>query len=105
MVKCVRIPSQKETNLMNKGDKSGSRCTRCGKTRIVIRTYKKKVNDSEVFYTLTGCSDKECQKKVDQQLKKEKEKREHIKKEQLRREEQRKRNSKKRTAANKKSSK
>ena len=81
---------------MNTNQNSGSKCTRCGKTRVVIKTFKKKINNSEVIYKLTGCSDPECQKIVDQQLKKEKKKREDIKKEQEKREEQRKQNSKRR---------
>lgn len=85
---------------MKTPQKSGSKCTRCGKPRVVIRTYQKTINNSKILYTITGCSDEECQKKVDEGLKKEKEKREHIKEEQVKREEQRRKNSKKRTVAN-----
>lgn len=85
---------------MSEPIKSSSRCTRCGKTRVVIKTYEETVNNTKVMYTESGCADKECQKKVDDQLKKEKEKRENIKIEQEKREEQRRKNSKKKAAAN-----
>lgn len=87
---------------MNIPDRSGSKCTRCGKKRVVTKTYKKKINGAEIIYKETGCPDPECQKEVDKQLKKEKQKREKIKADQLKREEQRKQNSKKKTAVRKK---
>lgn len=87
---------------MNISKISSSKCTRCGKKRVVIKTYKKKVNGAEIIYKETGCPDPECQKEVNKQLRKEKQKREKIKADQLRREEQRKKNSKKKTAAKKK---
>lgn len=85
---------------MSEPIKSASRCTRCGKSRIVIGTREETVNSTKVMYTESGCADKECQKKVDDQLRKEKEKREHIKREQEKREEQRRKNSKKKMVAN-----
>lgn len=85
---------------MSEPIKSGSRCTRCGKTRIVLKTSSEVINGTKVFYTETGCSDKDCQKKVDEGLIKEQEKREAIKKEQVKREEQRRKNSKKKMATN-----
>ncbi len=65
---------------------TGSSCTRCGKPRIVVETYEEKVETSLVTYTITACSDSECQKKVDQVLKEEKRKRLVIKDEQEKRE-------------------
>ena len=67
---------------MSEPIKSGSKCTRCGKARVVIGTREETVNNTKVLYTESGCSDKECQDKVDHQLTQEKEKRENIKKEQ-----------------------
>jgi hypothetical protein len=65
---------------------AGSVCTRCGKQRIVQETYEEKIETSTVVYTIKVCSDPECQKIVDGQLKKEKKQREVIKKEQENRE-------------------
>lgn len=65
-------------------------CTRCGKPRIVVKTYTEKVETSTVTYTITECSDPECQKLVDKTLKAEKVKRQFIKDEQVKREEARK---------------
>lgn len=65
---------------------TGSVCTRCGKPRVVVETYEEKVETSLVTYTITACSDPECQKKVDLVLKEEKRKRLVIKDEQEKRE-------------------
>ena len=65
---------------------SGSICTRCGKPRIVVDTYEEKVDTSIVTYTITECSDPECQKLVEKTLKAEKDKRKFIKDEQEKRE-------------------
>lgn len=65
---------------------SGSVCTRCGKPRIVVDTYEEKVDTSTVTYTITECSDPECQKLVEKTLKAEKVKRKFIKDEQEKRE-------------------
>lgn len=65
---------------------SGSVCTRCGKPRIVVDTYIEKVETSTVTYTITACSDPECQKLVDKILGEEKRKRGVIKEEQEKRE-------------------
>lgn len=92
----------KERYLMKKPQNSKSRCTRCGKARVVVKTYEKEINGSKILYKLTGCPDPECQKKVEEGLQKEKEKREKIKADQEKREEQRRKNSKKKTATNKK---
>ena len=66
---------------------AGSSCTRCGKPRIVVKTYEEKVETSTVTYTITECSDPECQKLVNKTLKAEKVKRKFIKDEQVKREE------------------
>lgn len=65
---------------------TGSVCTRCGKPRIVVETYEEKVEKSTVTYTITACSDPECQKLVDKILGEEKRKRGVIKEEQEKRE-------------------
>ncbi|KKP26781.1 MAG: hypothetical protein UR13_C0002G0016 [Candidatus Woesebacteria bacterium GW2011_GWD1_31_12] len=65
---------------------AGSICTRCGKPRIIVKTYEEKVDTSTVTYTITECSDPECQKLVEKTLKAEKVKRQFIKDEQEKRE-------------------
>lgn len=65
---------------------SGSVCTRCGKPRVVVECYEEKVEKSTVTYTITACSDPECQKLVDKILGEEKRKRGVIKEEQEKRE-------------------
>lgn len=72
---------------------SGSKCTRCGKPRITVRSYEEKTDSGVVVYTETACSDPECQKIVDKGLQAEKAKRKVIKEEQVKREEVRKQNS------------
>lgn len=67
-----------------------SACTRCGKPRIVVKTYEEKVESSTVTYTITECSDPECQKQVNKTLLTEKKKRQFIKDEQVKREDARK---------------
>lgn len=69
---------------------AGSTCTRCGKPRIIVNTYEEKVETSTVTYTITECSDPECQKLVNKTLLTEKKKRKFIKDEQVKREEVRK---------------
>ena len=51
-----------------------SPCIRCGKIRITSKSWNEYINKSLVTYTLTVCPDAECQKIVDEQLKKRKEK-------------------------------
>lgn len=68
---------------------TGSTCTRCGKPRIVVKSYEEKVDNSTVTYTITECSDPECQKQVNKTLLSEKKKRQFIKDEQVKREEAR----------------
>lgn len=64
-------------------------CIRCGKPRVVLSSYEEKVDKSTVTYTITGCSDPECQKIVDRGLKTEEDRRKVIKKDQEKREEER----------------
>lgn len=68
---------------------AGSICTRCGKPRIIVDSYEEKVETSTVTYTITECSDPECQKMVNKTLKQEATKRKFIKDEQVKREEAR----------------
>jgi len=46
-------------------------CVRCGKERIVVKTYKEVVGNSVVINTLTACPDSDCQSRIDTQLAKE----------------------------------
>jgi len=68
---------------------AGSICTRCGKPRIIVDSYEEKVETSTVTYTITECSDPECQKMVNKTLKQEASKRKFIKDEQIKREDAR----------------
>lgn len=45
-----------------------SPCIRCGKQRIIGKTWTEKINGSTVSYTQTICPDPECQKIVEEQL-------------------------------------
>lgn len=45
-------------------------CTRCGKERIIVRTWKETVGYSVVTTRETACPDKACQKMVEQANKK-----------------------------------
>lgn len=63
-----------------------NKCTRCGKERVEVKTYKEKVGTSCVIYKEMACEDPECQKKVEKVLSKEKDKRTMIKNEQDKRE-------------------
>lgn len=71
-----------------------SPCVRCGKIRVVSKSWEEKVGTSLVKYTLTICPDPECQKIVDEQLKKKRDHIQAIQKESLKRRENM-RNSKK----------
>lgn len=51
-----------------------NRCTRCGKERIVARTWKEKFDNSVIINTEMVCPDKDCQKKVESENKKQKDK-------------------------------
>ena len=43
----------------------GNPCSRCGTERIVVRTWKEKVDSSVITNTETACPHKECQIEVD----------------------------------------
>ena len=49
-------------------------CIRCGKPRIEVKTWSEIINGSVVKFTQTVCPDEECQKIVEEQLRKKKEK-------------------------------
>lgn len=71
----------------------GNVCPRCGKTRIVTKVYREKVEGGYVNYKVAVCPDPECQKIVDKKLNDEAFKRGVILKEQMQREEERQKNS------------
>lgn len=75
---------------MADGKKTNGVCIRCGKPRVVVDTYEEKIEKSVVTYTITECSDPECQKAVNKTLKAEEKRRVFIKAEQDKRELQRK---------------
>ncbi len=52
----------------------GNFCIRCGRPRIVVRTWKEKLDTSIIINTETACPDPECQKKVDTENKRQKDK-------------------------------
>lgn len=56
----------------------------------MVSTYEEKIETSTVVYTVTACSDADCQKIVDKILKEEEKKRDFVKVEQQKRETQRK---------------
>lgn len=60
-------------------------CVRCGKSRIVSKTWSEKVDNSMVTYTQTVCPDSECQKIVESDLQKKKDKIAFIQAESLKR--------------------
>lgn len=45
-----------------------SKCTRCGKERIIKSSYTEKLEKTTVVYTVTVCPDSECQKLVEKGL-------------------------------------
>ncbi len=51
-------------------NQSGNYCWRCGKERIVVRSWEEKVGTSVVTTTETACPDIECQKLVEKANKK-----------------------------------
>ena len=53
----------------------GSPCIRCGKLRVVEKTWKEYLGTSLLTYTRTVCVDAACQKIVDEQIALQKEKR------------------------------
>ena len=70
--------------------KLGNKCSRCGKQRVITKTYKEKVGNGYVFYTETSCPDPECQSKVNKDNQNENKKRAKIQDEQEKREQERK---------------
>jgi hypothetical protein len=77
-------------------------CIRCGKERIVSKTWKEEVTNffgsSFITHTETVCPDGECQKIVNAKFKQEKEKKEALMLEKQKRYEQSQKNAKKKTA-------
>lgn len=73
----------------------GNPCSRCGTERIVIRTWKEKVDSSIIINTETACPNKECQLEVDKINKKQQERSAALKRESEKRLQNRKANSKK----------
>ena len=65
-----------------------SKCTRCGKERIVKTSSTEMMEKSVVTYTTTVCPDPECQKMVEKGLVVEENKRKVIREEQERRAEE-----------------
>jgi hypothetical protein len=49
-------------------------CIRCGKERVVVRTWKEKLYGSVIINTESDCPDPECQKKVNRDNKKQRDK-------------------------------
>ena len=69
-------------------------CIHCGKMRVTAKSWKEYVGASLVTYVETVCPDPECQKIVDDQLKKKKDKIEALQKESMKRKKQNIRNRK-----------
>lgn len=57
---------------------AGSKCSRCGKMRIVVSTEKEIINNSVIVRTVTSCPDQACQAEVDKQQENERFKREQL---------------------------
>ena len=78
-------------------------CIRCGKERIVSKTWKEEVTNffgsSFITHTETVCPDEECQKIVDAKFKQEREKKEALLAEKQKRYEQSQKNAKKKATA------
>ncbi len=49
-------------------------CVRCGKERIVLKTWEEKIGESIIINTKTICPDPECQRLVNKDNKKQKDK-------------------------------
>ena len=58
----------KKAKVDHKLDGKINPCPRCGSERVSGKTWREKINGSWVTYTETSCPDKECQKKVDKEL-------------------------------------
>ena len=80
----------------------GNPCSRCGTERIVVRTWKEKVDSSIIINTETACPNKECQAEVDKINKKQQERSAALKRESEKRLQSRKDNSKKNKESKKK---
>lgn len=53
-------------------------CIRCGRERIVVRTYVEQTGAFPVTHTITSCPDKACQAAVEKKFKEERERREAL---------------------------
>jgi len=73
----------------------GNPCSRCGKERMIVRTWKEKVDSSVIINTETACPDKECQAEVEKINKKQQERSASLKRESEKRLQLRKDSSKK----------
>jgi hypothetical protein len=73
---------------------SNSVCIRCGKERIVLKSWKEFIGTSQVTYTTNICPDPKCQKVVDANLKDKKDYLENIHAKALQRRAENKRNRK-----------
>jgi len=80
----------------------GNPCSRCGKERVVVRTWKEKVDSSIIVNTETACPDKECQKEVEKINRKQQERSAALKRESEKRLQSRKDSSKKNKGKKKK---
>ena len=60
-------------------------CIRCGKPRIVAKTWKERIKGSTDIHTSTVCPDSACQKIVDGKLAVQRQKREAMEKERIQR--------------------
>jgi hypothetical protein len=60
-------------------------CSRCGKQRIVVKTWKESIKGVITIFTSTACPDAACQEKVDRKLTLQKEKKEALENERIQR--------------------
>lgn len=67
-------PAAPEDIEMNLSTVTSTPCIRCGKMRIVAKTWTEKQEGSAITYTQTVCPDSKCQKIVEDELQKKKEK-------------------------------
>lgn len=77
----------------------GNYCSRCGTERIIIRTWKEKIDSSIIINTETACPNKECQIEVEKINRKQQERTAALKRESERRLKKRQDSSKKAKAA------
>jgi len=78
---------------------TGNYCSRCGTERIIIRTWKEKVDSSTIINTETACPNNECQIEVEKINKKQQERTAALKRESEKRLQKRQESSKKAKAA------